>query len=365
MGNTVGSVYRVTSFGESHGEVVGVVVDGCPPGHSLGLDRIQAELDRRRPGQSAATTTRSEEDRVEVLSGVHEGRTTGAPICMVIRNRDADPSAYEAIRWRPRPGHADYTAHVKYGGYGDHRGGGRFSGRITACHVMAGALARQLLDPLGVRVVAYTRSIHGITAPGLTPEEALAYTESNPIRCPDPETAARMMEAVEEARRAGDSLGGSVECLALGVPPGLGEPVFDTLEGDLSKALFSVPAVKAVEFGAGAGFASMRGSDANDPYAVRGGRVVTLSNHSGGINGGMSSGMPVVVRATFRPTPSIGVPQGTVDLRTLEEATLEVGGRHDPCIVPRAVPVVENTVAMVLLDHALMAGAVKRWRVEE
>ena len=365
MGNTIGSVYRVTSFGESHGEVVGVVVDGCPPGHPFSLERVQAELDRRRPGQSSVTTPRREEDRVEALSGVQGGRTTGAPICMMIRNRDRDPSAYDETRWRPRPGHADYTAHVKYGGHGDHRGGGRFSGRITVCHVMAGALARQLLEPLGVRVVAYTRSIHDITAPSLTPEEALAYTESNPVRCPHPEAAARMLEAVEEARRAGDSLGGSVECLALNVPPGLGEPVFDTLEGDLSKALFSVPAVKAVEFGAGARFASMRGSEANDPYAVRGGKVVTLGNNSGGINGGISSGMPVVVRATFRPTPSIGVPQGTVDLRTLEEVTLEVGGRHDPCIVPRAVPVVENTVAMVLLDHALMAGAIHRWRRED
>lgn len=365
MGNTIGRVYRVTSFGESHGQVVGVVVDGCPPGHAIDLDRVQTELERRRPGQTAVTSTRNEEDRVEVLSGVYGGRTTGAPICMVIRNKDADPSAYEDIRWRPRPGHADYTAHVKYGGFGDHRGGGRFSGRITVAHVMAGALAKQLLEPLGVKVVAYTKSIHGITAPGLTPEKALAYTESNPVRCPDPETAGRMLEAVEEARRAGDSLGGSVECLALGVPPALGEPVFDTLEGDLSRALFSVPAVKAVEFGAGTGFSSMRGSEANDPYAVRGGRVVTLTNNAGGINGGISSGMPVVVRATFRPTPSIGLPQVTVDLRTMEEETLEVRGRHDPCIVPRAVPVVESTVAMVLLDHALMAGAVKKWRREE
>jgi chorismate synthase len=365
MGNTIGSIYRVTSFGESHGKVIGVVVDGCPPGHMLDLDRIQDELDRRRPGQSSVTSPRREEDRVEVLSGVHEGCTTGAPICMIVRNMDRDPAAYEATQWRPRPGHADYTAHVKYGGYGDHRGGGRFSGRITAGHVMAGALAKQLLGGLGVRVVAYTKSIHTITAPDVTAEEALANTESNLVRCPHGETARRMVEAVEEARRTGDSLGGSVECLALNVPPGLGEPAFDTLEGDLSKALFSVPAVKAVEFGAGAGFASMRGSEANDPYAVKGGRVVTLSNHAGGINGGISSGMPVVVRATFRPTPSIGRPQRTVDLRTMEEETLTVDGRHDPCIVPRAVPVVENTVAMVLLDHALMAGTMPRWRRED
>jgi len=356
MSNTIGTAYRVTSFGESHGACVGVVVDGCPAGHRVSLESIQREMDRRRPGQSGVSTPRSEQDRVEVLSGVFKGVTTGAPICMVVWNRDADPSPYDRIKDTPRPGHADYAASVRYGGHQDHRGGGRFSGRNTAGFVMAGALAKQVLTRLGVEVLGYTRQIGEVVSPEPTPQEIRDQGEANPVRCPHPASADRMVAAIEEVRKAGDSLGGKVACVALNVPPGLGQPVFDTLEGDLAKALFSVPAVKAVESGAGAGHASMKGSESNDQYLIEDGRVRTATNNSGGIHGGISNGMPITCLVTFKPTPSIPRPQRTVNLATHEEATIEVTGRHDPCIVPRAVPVVESVVAMVLLDHALSSG---------
>jgi chorismate synthase len=358
MSNTIGTAYRVTCFGESHGACVGVVVDGCPAGHRLDLEAIQTELNRRRPGQSSVSTPRSEQDRAEVLSGVFKGVTTGAPVCMVVWNRDADPSPYEALRHTPRPGHADYAASVRYGGNQDYRGGGRFSGRMTAGLVMAGALAQQLLARLGVEVQGYTSQIGDIVAPEPTPQEAREQAETNPVRCPHQPSADMMEGAIEDARRMGDSLGGKVTCTALNVPPGLGQPFFDTLEGDLSKALFSVPAVKAVEFGAGVGHAFMRGSESNDQYVIEGGQILMASNHAGGIHGGISNGMPITCLITFKPTPSIPKPQRTVNLSTREEATIQVQGRHDPCIVPRAVPVVESVVATVLLDHALRRGLI-------
>jgi len=356
MSNTIGTAYRVTSFGESHGACVGVVVDGCPAGHRISLEAIQREMDRRRPGRSSVSTSRSEQDRVEVLSGVFKGVTTGAPICMVVWNRDADSSPYDRIRDTPRPGHADYTASVRYGGHQDHRGGGRFSGRNTAGLVMAGALAKQVLIRLGVEVLGYTKQIGEVVASESTPQEIRDRGEANPVRCPHKASADGMMAAIEEARKSGDSLGGKVACMALNVPPGLGQPIFDTLEGDLAKALFSVPAVKAVEFGAGVSHASMKGSESNDQYAIEDGQVRTTTNNSGGIHGGISNGMPITCLVTFKPTPSIPRPQRTVNLATYEETTVEVTGRHDPCIVPRAVPVVESVVAMVLLDHALRIG---------
>ncbi|MCW3992166.1 MAG: chorismate synthase [Candidatus Bathyarchaeota archaeon] len=359
MSNTLGVAFRITSFGESHGRCVGVVVDGCPAGLRLTEDDIQVELDRRRPGQSPITTRRAEEDRVEVLSGVFNGFATGAPICMLVWNRAADSTEYERRRWTPRPGHADYTAHVRYGGFNDYRGGGRFSGRITAGYVMAGAVAKKLLlEALNVEVLAHTVEIGGIGAGEAAVEEIRSRAEGNPVRCADQETAERMIEAIRRAAAEGDSLGGAVECIALNMPAGVGEPVFDTLEGDLAKALLAIPAVKAVEFGLGRRFASLRGSESNDPYAVEGGEVVTETNRAGGILGGMSSGMPITCRVTFKPTPSIGKPQKTVDLTTMRETVLETRGRHDPCIVPRAVPVVESMVAVVLCDHALRAGLI-------
>ena len=359
MSNSIGSFFRVTIFGESHGPCIGTVVDGCPAGLKLDIVAIQHELDRRRPGQSRVTTTRMEEDRLEVLSGVYGGYTTGAPICMLVWNKDQDPSKYDEFRLKPRPGHADYVAQVRYGGFNDHRGGGRFSGRITAGFVMAGAVAKQLLsETLGVEVLAYTASIGGVEAPRVSPEEIRDNTEKTFVRCPHIPTAERMIAAIEAARESKDSLGGEVECLTSGLPAGVGQPVFDTLEGDLSKALFAVPAVKAVEFGAGKQLASMRGSEANDAYKLVDEKVSTVSNYSGGILGGISNGMPLTCKVVFKPTPSISRPQHTVDLREMKEVELTIDGRHDPCIVPRAVPVVEAILAVVLADHALRRGLV-------
>ncbi len=361
MSNSLGRVFRLTSFGESHGRCVGVVVDGCPAGLRLGSEDIQAELDRRRPGQSALTTRRAEEDRLELLSGVFREFTTGAPICMLVWNKERDSSGYERRHWTPRPGHADWPAHAKYGGYNDYRGGGRFSGRITAGYVMAGAVAKRLLwEAMGAEVMAHAREIGGIMARGVSVEEIRGNTYGNPVRCADPEAAIRMAEAIEGASSEGDSLGGVVDCVALGLPPGLGEPVFDTLEGDLSKAMFAIPAVKAVEFGLGRALSAMRGSESNDEYASDEGRLASKTNRAGGILGGMSNGMPVTCSVTFKPTPSIRRPQRTVDLSTMEETEIVVEGRHDPCVVPRAVPVVEAMVASVLADHALRAGMIPK-----
>jgi chorismate synthase len=361
LSNSIGKTFKVTSFGESHGKCMGAVVDGCPAGLQLSEEDIQGELDRRRPGQSSVSTTRSEEDRVELLSGVFNGYTTGAPICMLVRNRDRDSSGYERRRLTPRPGHADWPAHVRYGGFNDYRGGGRFSGRITAGYVMAGAVAKKLLeDVVGIEVLAHTVQIGTIKAVEATQDEIRSNVEMNPVRCADLKAASRMIEAVESAGTEGDSLGGTVECLVLNLPTGIGDPVFDTLEGDISKALYAIPAVKSVSFGAGNLFSEFRGSESNDRLILDGGSIKTETNNAGGILGGMSNGMPITCRVTFKPTPSIRKQQTTVDISTLEETTIEVGGRHDPCIVPRAVPVVESMVAIVISDHAIRAGLIQR-----
>ena len=361
MSNSLGRWFRVTSFGESHGRCMGVVVDGCPAGMPLESEDIQHELDRRRPGQSRVSTSRAEGDEVEILSGVFRGHTTGAPICMLVWNLDRDSSGYEERRWTPRPGHADWTAHVRYGGFNDYRGGGRFSGRITAGYVMAGAVAKKLLaSVLGVEVLAHSKEIGGVEARDVSADEMRANVEGNPVRCADTEAAKLMEEAINEAASEGDSVGGAVECIALNLPPGVGDPVFDTLEGDLAKALYAIPAVKAVEFGLGTGYASARGSEANDGYIIINGKMSTETNNAGGILGGLSSGMPIRCLITFKPTPSIAKSQRTVDISRMEETTIEVGGRHDPCIVPRAVPVVESMVSVVLTDHAIGAGLIPR-----
>jgi len=353
--NTLGTAYRITSIGESHGKVVGVVIDGCPAGLELDMERLQADLDRRRPGQSRVSTTRNEADRAEVLTGLYEGVTTGAPITIIIRNQDRDSSKYIEARWTPRPGHADYTAGLRYGEKQDPRGGGRFSGRNTSGFVMAGAVAKQLLDEIGTNVVAYTHQIGPIVAKDV---DSVKITETNIVRCPDEAAAEEMIRVIEGARSEGDSVGGKVKVVALNPPRGIGQPIFDTLEGDIAKALYAIPAVKAVEFGAGVGYAGMRGSEANDQYVIMDGMVATETNNSGGILGGISSGMPITATVTFKPTPSIGMEQRTVDLQRMEETTIKVEGRHDPCIVPRAVPVVEAMMAVVLADHALRAGLI-------
>jgi len=359
--NSIGKAFVVTSFGESHGRCVGAVIDGCPAGLPLSEKDVQAELDKRIPEKPEITSGRIEKDVVEILSGTFEGYTTGAPICMLVWNKEAAPSAYDVIKNLPRPGHADYTAYIKYGGFSDYRGGGRFSGRITVSFVMAGAVAKKLLRLFGVEVLAYTKAIGGIEMKETpTIEKIREETYRNPVRCPDPVYAEAMEKAIVEARKEGDSLGGVVECIALNVPAGVGEPVFDALDADIAKAIFAVPAVKGVEFGAGFKAAAMKGSENNDPYAVRDGKVVTLTNNAGGVLGGLSNGMPIVIRAAIKPTPSIAKKQKTINLADLKEATLQVKGRHDPCIVPKAVPAIESMVAVVLADHMIRAGIIPR-----
>jgi chorismate synthase len=358
--NTIGVMFKVTCFGESHGRCIGAVVDGCPAGLEISEDAVQMELERRRTSQSSFTTQREEEDRVEIVSGTFNGLTTGAPVCMIVWNRDVASSAYEKIKFTPRPGHADFTAYSKFGGFNDYRGGGRFSGRITAGFVMAGVVARKLLSILDIEILAYTLEIAGIKAEPKTIKEIRENVEKNSVRCPDLNAAERMIEAIKGVKEEGDSVGGVIECMSLNVPVGLGEPIFDTLEGDLAKALLAIPALKGVEFGSGFKLSKMKGSESNDAFTVEGGRVITRSNSSGGILGGISNGMPVVLRVAVKPTPSILKSQDTVDLMEMKPFTLRVEGRHDSCIVPRAVPVVESMIAIVLADHAIRAGLIPR-----
>jgi len=358
MGNSLGKIFTITSFGESHGRCVGVIVDGCPAGLPLTDDDIQSEVDRRRPGAGAASTSRSEEDKVEILSGVYDGHTTGAPVCLLVWNRDVDSSQYLKNRFLPRPGHADFTAFTRYGGFNDFRGGGRFSGRITAGFVMAGAIARKLLRLRGIEVLAHTMEIGGIKAGPVELDKIRASIDDNTLRCADPTGAGQMLQAIEKARAEGDSLGGIIEGIALNVPAGLGEPVFGTLEGELAKALFAIPAVKGVEFGSGFSASAKHGSENNDPFAIEDGKIITPTNNAGGILGGISNGMPIVVRVAVKPTPSISQDQETVDMAKMEPATLSTRGRHDACIVPRAVPVVSAMMAVTLCDFAIRAGTI-------
>ncbi|MBM3291876.1 chorismate synthase [Candidatus Bathyarchaeota archaeon] len=358
--NTLGTSFKITTFGESHGNCIGVVIDGCPAGLRINVDHIQKELDRRRPGQSSVTTSRSETDTLEILSGIFHGYTTGSPICMIIPNKSTDSSFYEENWMYPRPGHADFTAYYKYGGFNDNRGGGMFSGRITASFVIAGAIAKQLLsESLNIKILAYTSSIGGISISPTNLTEIIGEVDQNIVRCPDPVKAKEMINAIEKAKQEGDSLGGAIDCVAINTPIGLGEPLFDTLEGDLAKAIFSIPAVKAIEFGAGTKFSQMKGSEANDQYLVANGIIKTSSNNSGGILGGISNGMPIIIKTTLKPTPSIRKHQNTINIVNKNEKDLSTQGRHDPCIVPRAVPVIEAVVAIVLADHAIKAGFIK------
>jgi len=360
-GNSIGKALVLTCFGESHGRCVGVVIDGCPAGLPISQEEIQVEMDKRRPSSTDVSTPRREEDTVEVLSGVYNNFTTGAPICMLIWNRDVDSRPYELAKDKPRPGHADYPAHVRYGGFNDFRGGGRFSGRITAAYVMAGAIAKKLLDTIGIEILAHTVQIRSVK---LSKHVAYDYIRrnvyQNAVRCADPDVAEAMKEEILKASKEGDSVGGVVEGLVLNAPAGLGDPIFDTLDSDIAKAMFNIPAVKGVEFGAGFEAASIRGSQNNDQYALREGGIVTLSNNAGGVLGGISTGMPIAVRVAFKPTSSISKRQKTVDLERMKETEIELKGRHDPCIVPRAVPVVEACLALVLADHAMRAGEIPR-----
>jgi chorismate synthase len=362
--NTFGVLYRVSIFGESHGPMVGAVVHGIPAGTPLDIADVQRELDRRRGGQSRFTTQRSETDTIHIHSGILDDVATGAPIAYTFQNQDTESDKYVGFRDRPRPGHSDYPAHVKYHGHNDIRGAGHFSGRLTAPLLAAGALARQTLAHhagVGFRLAAYASNIAGIAAdidPDHVDLDALRErTEAQDTRCPDPTAAERMEEAIEAARRDQDSVGGIVTAVASGLGVGLGEPFFDSVESVLAHLLYAVPAVKGVSFGSGFGLSAMRGSMSNDPYTFQEGRVVKGSNHAGGVLGGLTDGGRVVVHACVKPASSIAQEQHTIDLKKGEEATLRVTGRHDPCIVIRAVPVIENVVAIGMLDLYLRSRA--------
>lgn len=354
-GNTFGTFFRITTWGESHGPAIGVVIDGCPAGLPLEEADIQKELDRRRPGQSDVTTQRKEEDRAEILSGVFSGKTTGAPISIIVKNTDVDSSKYEALRNTPRPGHADLTYELKYG-LRDWRGGGRSSARETVGRVAAGAVAKKLLDLQGVYVFGHVVELGGIRARTVSIEEVRENTEKNPVRCADPDAAVEMEAMIHVARSQGDSVGGIVELIGIGVPAGVGEPVFDKLSAELAKALMSIGAVKGVEIGAGFRSASMKGSQMNDAITIRNEKITTLTNNAGGILGGISDGEPIVLRIAVKPTPSISQEQRTVDMRKMQETKIKIHGRHDPSIPPRIVPVAEAMVALVLVDMMMRGG---------
>jgi len=360
MGNSLGKLFTITSFGESHGRCVGIIIDGCPAGLSITEADIQSEVNKRKPRVGMGATDRVEEDKVQILSGVFNEMATGAPICLLAWNKDVDSTAYEEARFLPRPSHADYTAFMKYGGFNDFRGGGRFSGRITATFVMAGAVAKKLLNLIGVEVLAHTIEIGGIRAEPKGIDEIKQNVEQNPVKCADLKAAEEMVRAIEQAKEEGDSLGGLIEGIALNVPVGLGEPVFDTLDGELAKALFAIPAIKGVEFGSGFSAAGKRGSENNDPFTIRNNKIETVTNNAGGILGGISNGMPIVVRVVVKPTSSIARSQQTVNIKSMESTSLAVKGRHDVCIAPRAVAVVESMMAVILCDFAMRAGLIPR-----
>ena len=356
-GNSFGQFFRITTAGESHGPGYVVIIDGVPPGLALSESDLTPDLDRRRPGQSKVTTQRQEADVPEILSGVFDGKTAGTSIAISIRNRNQRPSDYSENRDKYRPGHADLTFDAKYG-FRDYRGGGRSSARETSVRVAAGAVAKKLLGELfGVRIVGYVKQIGDLVAEVPDPDAVtLEAVEANIVRCPDAAVAEEMIALIEEVRRARDSVGGISEIVATGVPPGWGEPVFDKLKADLGKAMLSLPAVMGVEYGAGFGVATMRGSEANDVLTRDGERIVTRTNRHGGMLGGISSGMPIVLRCAVKPTSSLPREQETVN-REGEATTIATKGRHDPCLLPRFVPMAEAMMAVTLADHALRQRA--------
>ncbi len=354
--NTFGTRYRTLIFGTSHGPFVGCTIEGIRAGTPIDVAFVQAQLDRRRPGQSLVTSQRKEEDRVEFAEGISDGVATGEPLVAIIRNQDVVSKSYADVARIPRPGHGDFTARMKYGGKSDLRGGGQLSGRMTAPLVVSGAVARQILLPRGIRFYAHAAQIGKVTSGPVTLEEMEANVERTPVRCANLEAADCMVAEVEAARMDRDSVGGVIEAAITGLPVGVGEPFFDSVEASLAHLLFSIPAVKGVDFGSGFRAASMRGSEHNDPFAIVDGRVVTETNHAGGILGGITDGMPVTFRVVVKPTASIAKPQRSVDLDAMKPVEMVVSGRHDPCIVPRAVPVVENAAAMSILDLMSQGG---------
>ena len=357
MSSIFGNKFKVSIFGESHGKAIGVVLDGLPPGIKLDTDFIKEELSRRQPGKSALTTPRKESDNFEILSGFFQGSTTGTPLCAVIYNQDSKSQDYEELKNLLRPGHADYTGFVKYGGFNDYRGGGHFSGRLTAPLVFAGAIAKQALKAWNITMASHIKNIQDVCDKSFdsinVDLEALNKLRISDFPVLDESAGRQMQERILAAKSERDSVGGVIETIILNLEPGLGSPFFDGVESRLAHALFSIPAVKGVEFGDGFDIAKLMGSEANDEYLLDGNKIVTSSNHNGGILGGSTTGMPIVFRVAIKPTPSIGLCQKTVDIYKMEEATITVRGRHDPCIVPRAIPAVEAASAVVILDLLL------------
>lgn len=353
-GNSFGEIFRITTFGESHGKAIGVVIDGCPAGLEIDFAFLQQELDRRKPGQSAITTQRKESDTFEILSGIFEGRTLGSPIAITIKNEDPKPEDYTHLKEAYRPSHADFTYQMKYG-LRDHRGGGRASARETAARVMAGAIAKQILKKAGVEIAAYVSAVGNISLEKNYSELDLQRTDSNIVRCPDAETANRMIDLIQETKAKGDTVGGIISCVIKHAPVGLGEPVFDKLHADLGKAMLSINAVHGFEYGSGFAGTRMNGSEHNDIFAKNEkSETVTHTNHSGGIQGGISNGMDIYFRVGFKPVATIMQTQSTLD-KDGNETEIKGKGRHDPCVVPRAVPIVEAMAALVMVDHLLRA----------
>jgi chorismate synthase len=351
MGNSFGSLFKISTWGESHGGGIGLVLDGCPPRLPLSIDDIQPALDRRRPGQSKLTTPRNESDKIEILSGVFEGQTIGTPIAMLVRNKDARPQAYDEMKVKFRPSHADFTYQQKYG-IRNHEGGGRSSARETIARVAAGAIAQKILDQEQIKITTYVERIHNIQMPDLKEIPTLDEVESSPTRCPHQETAMKMEECILEAKKEGDSVGGSIICRINGLPAGWGSPVFDRLEADLGKAMLSLPATKGFEIGSGFQGTFLKGSEHNDLFEVKDGMVRTKSNRSGGVQGGITNGEELYFRVAFKPTATVLQIQQTVDDKG-KETELMGRGRHDPCVLPRAVPIVEAMSALVLVDHRM------------
>jgi len=351
MGNSFGTLFKISTWGESHGGGIGVVIDGCPPRLPLSVEDIQPDLDRRRPGQSKITTPRDEADHVEILSGVFDGLTLGTPIAMLVRNKDARPQAYDEMKEKFRPSHADFTYQSKYG-HRNHEGGGRSSARETIARVAAGAIAKKILAYENIEIRAYVERIHDLQMPDGFPFPSLEQVESSPTRCPHPESAAKMEARVLEAKKAGDSVGGSILCRVLGLPVGLGSPVFDRLEADLAKSMLNLPATKGFEVGSGFSGTYLKGSEHNDLFESHDGGVKTTTNRSGGVQGGISNGEELYFRTAFKPTATVLQKQKTVDQEG-NETELMGRGRHDPCVLPRAVPIVEAMTALVLIDHRM------------
>ena len=364
MDNSFGIILKITLFGESHGELIGVIVDGVPAGFVFDTEIIQKELNTRRPGQSRLVTSRNEEDKLEVLSGIFNERATGAPICLIIKNQDHNSSEYEKFKKYLRPSHIDYSALKKFGGYSDYRGSGRFSGRMTAGLVMAGAIAKQILRKYEITIFAYSKSIGNIIDENdyhsFDYNNLYSLREKSLLRCLNSGKSNLMEDLVENVKKLKDSIGGTINCIINNFPAGKGGPIFNSLESKISEGIFSIPSIKGIEFGAGFNATRMKGSIHNDPWIVKNGKVQTTKNDSGGIIGGISTGMPIEFTVAVKPTASIGVSQKTVNIETLENVEIEFTGRHDPCIVPRVIPVVESITALVLLDCLLIDGFIPR-----